>query len=80
MSPISYSDVFRINLERGYEEEIIPGAVVRTGQNLFPHFEVIAVLADKVWIRNLQTGAGHIARTNCLRLIERSPEPPDLTA
>lgn len=80
MSPISYSDVFAINFGRGYEEEIYPGAVVRTGQNLFPHFEVVAVLADKAWVRNLQTGADHIASTSCLRLIQQSRQEEALAA
>ena len=40
MSLSSYSDVFAINHDRDYDEEISPGDLVRTGPNLFPHFEV----------------------------------------
>ena len=32
----SYSDVFEISHERGYEEVIAVGDLVRTGPNFFP--------------------------------------------
>jgi hypothetical protein len=61
MSLSSYSDVFAIDHERGYDEEIAPGDLVRTGPNLFPHFEVLAVHGDKAWVRNTANGADHLA-------------------
>ena len=61
MSLSSYSDVFQISHERDYEEEIREGDLVRTGTNLFPHYEVIAVSGDKAWVRNVQNGADQLA-------------------
>lgn len=61
MSLSSYSDVFSINHDREYEEEIQVGDLVRTGPNFFPHFEVVAVHGDKAWVRNVQNGADHLA-------------------
>jgi hypothetical protein len=61
MSLSSYSDVFSITHDREYEEEIRAGDLVRTGVNLFPHFEVVAVHGDKAWVRNVTNGADHLA-------------------
>jgi hypothetical protein len=61
MSLSSYSDVFSITHDREYEEEIRAGDLVRTGVNLFPHFEVLAVHGDKAWVRNVTNGSDHLA-------------------
>jgi hypothetical protein len=61
MTLSSYSDVFSISHDRDYDEEIRPGDLVRTGANLFPHFEVVAVHGDKAWVRNVQNGSDHLA-------------------
>jgi len=65
----SYSDVFAIDHERGYDEEIRPGDLVRTGVNLFPHFEVVAVHGDKAWVRNVVNGSDHLALVSRCRRI-----------
>ena len=70
MSLSSYSDVFSICHDREYEEHIQAGDLVRSGSNLFPHFEVIAVHGDKVWVRNVQNGADHLAPLSRCRKIE----------
>ncbi|WP_374472561.1 hypothetical protein [Phenylobacterium sp.] len=69
MSLSSYSDVFSISHEREYDEEIGVGDLVRTGPNLFPHFEVIAVHGDKAWVRNVVNGADHLALVSRCRKI-----------
>jgi hypothetical protein len=69
MTLSSYSDVFSIDHDRGYEEEIQAGDIVRTGPNLFPHFEVVAVHGDKAWVRNVQSGADHLALLSRCRKI-----------
>jgi hypothetical protein len=69
MSLSSYSDVFSISHERDYEEEISVGDLVRTGDNLFPHFEVLAVNGDKAWVRNVVNGADHLAMISRCRKI-----------
>jgi hypothetical protein len=57
----SYSDVFRIQHERDRAEEIRPGDQVRCGENLYPHFEVIAIDGDKAWLRNVIDRSDHLA-------------------
>lgn len=69
MAQVSYSDLFGIAHERGYDEVIVAGDMVRTGPNLFPHFTVIAVDGDKVWVRNVQTGADALADLDRCRKI-----------
>jgi len=73
----SYSDVFSIDHDRGYAEEIQPGDLVRTGSNLFPHFEVVAVHGDKAWVRNVQNGTDHLAILSRCRKIN-GPAAPTL--
>lgn len=68
--PLQFSDVFSISHEREYDEEIQAGDLVRSGPNLFPHFEVIAVSGDKAWVRDVQTGADHLALlSRCRRIL-----------
>lgn len=73
MSLSSYSDVFSINHEREYEEDIRAGDLVRTGPNLFPHFEVVAVHGEKAWVRNVQNGTDHLALVSRCRKINGQP-------
>lgn len=69
MTLSSYSDVFGIDHDRGFEEEIRAGDLVSTGPNLHPYFEVLAVNGDKAWVRNVQNGSDHLALvTRCRRL------------
>jgi hypothetical protein len=75
MTLSSYSDVFSISHERDYEEDIQVGDLVRTGPNLYPHFEVVAVHADKAWVRNVQNGSDHLAMlSRCRKINGQSPE------
>lgn len=69
MSLSSYSDVFSIRHDREYDEEIQIGDLVRSGPNLFPHFEVIALHGDTAWVRNVQNGANHLAPLSRCRKI-----------
>jgi hypothetical protein len=75
MSLSSYSDVFAIDHDRGYDEDIAAGDVVRTGPNLFPHFEVLAVHGDKAWVRNTANGSDHLALVSRCRKINGQPLP-----
>ena len=69
MSATSYSDVFDISHERGYDEEIQAGDLVRTGPNLFPHYTVIALHGETAWLRNVQNGAdGLTAISRCRKI------------
>lgn len=77
MSLSSYSDVFGITHERGYEEEILAGDLVCTGPNAYPYFEVIAVKGDKAWVRNIVNGADHLALTSRCRKVQ-APVPQNL--
>ena len=73
MVQVSYSDLFSIQHERDYEEDIRVGDLVRTGPNLFPHYEVIAVHGDKAWVRNVQTGLDGLTSVNRCRRINGAP-------
>lgn len=73
MSLSSYSDVFDISHERGYDEDITVGDLVRTGHNLYPHFEVLAVHGDKAWVRNVLNGSDHLALLSRCRKINGQP-------
>jgi hypothetical protein len=69
MRNLSYSDLYGIQHERGYEESIHVGDLVRTGPNLFPHFTVIAVDGDQAWIRNTDNGVdGITSLTRCRKI------------
>lgn len=65
----SYSDVFAISHERDGDEHIVAGDLVRTGANSFPHYEVIAVYGDKVWVRDVQYGSDGITSLSLCRKI-----------
>jgi hypothetical protein len=73
MSLSSYSDVFSISHDREYAEDIGVGDLVRTGVNLFPHFEVVAVHGDKAWVRNLSNGVDQLALVSRCRKINGQP-------
>ena len=73
MTLSSYSDVFAISHDREYDEVIQAGDLVRTGPNLHPHFEVVAVHGDKAWVRNLQNGSDHLALLSRCRKINGQP-------
>jgi hypothetical protein len=36
------------------------GDIVRTGENRYPHYEVIAVSGGRAWVRNVQYGDDHV--------------------
>jgi hypothetical protein len=67
VASVSYSDVFKIKLEREHDEDIQAGDLVRTGQNAFPHYEVIAIHGDKAWLRNVQNGQDAVTNLNRCR-------------
>ena len=73
MTTSSYSDVFAIDHDRSEDEEIEAGDLVRTGPNLYPHYTVIAVSGDKVWVRNVQTGVDGLTPITRCRKINGAP-------
>jgi hypothetical protein len=72
MTPFSYADAFSIEHERGPEEVIHEGDVVRTGPNLHPQFTVVAVSGDKAWLREVQSGADSIGLVERCRVVRRA--------
>jgi hypothetical protein len=45
------------------------GDVVRTGENFYPHYRVIAVADDRAWVRDVQCGTDHVVAINrCVRI------------
>ncbi len=73
MAQVSYSDVFAINHEREYDEDIQAGDMVRTGPNLHPHFTVVAISGDKAWVRNIETGVDGLTAISRCRKINGQP-------
>jgi hypothetical protein len=47
--------------------------MVRTGPNLYPHYTVIAVSGDKVWVRNVQTGVDGLTPISRCRKVNGAP-------
>jgi hypothetical protein len=62
----SVSDEAPLRLKAGY--------VVRTSENLFPHFRVIAVSGDRVWIRDVQSGTDHVAPINRCQIVQEDTD------
>ena len=56
-----FSDAFSIARKPGRQEHTRAGRIVGAGPGLFPLFEVIAVSDDEAWVRDVQTGADHLA-------------------
>lgn len=73
MAQLSYSDLYAINHDRDYDETIMIGDLVRTGPNLFPHFTVVAINGDKVWVRNTDNGADGLTPLSRCRKINGQP-------
>jgi hypothetical protein len=80
MTLSSYSDVFGVSHERDYDQEIRAGDLVVTGQNQHPRFEVLAVHGDKAWVRNVETGADHLALVSRCRHFAAAAEGLALAA
>ena len=68
---MSYSDLYDINHERDWHEDIVVGDLVRTGPNLYPHFTVVAVSDGTAWVRNTETGAQALTALNRCRRLEQ---------
>lgn len=69
MTLSSYSDVYGISHERDYDEDIVVGDLVRTGPNLHPDFEVLAIHGEKAWVRDVANGSDHLAMLSRCRRI-----------
>ena len=40
--------------------QVSAGDVVRTGENFHPYYQVVALTADRAWIRDTQHGTDHV--------------------
>ena len=70
MVKVSYSSLFGIDHVRQEHEDIAEGDLVRTGPNQFPRYRVIAVDAERVWVRNLDNGQDGVTDLNRCRKID----------
>ena len=60
-----------VGLPDGWAPDIEPGDIIRTGENLHPHYRVIAIYSDRAWVRDVQFGADHIVLVaNCRRVCD----------
>jgi hypothetical protein len=71
MQPCSYLDAFGVAAPPA-DEPVRCGDIVRTGLNVTPEFQVIAVHEDKVWLRDLCSGLDALT---ALRRCHRLPTP-----
>jgi hypothetical protein len=60
-------------LSGGSNMQIAVGDLVRTGQNIHPHYQVIAVNEDRAWIRDTQYGSDHVVPVDRCHQINASP-------
>jgi hypothetical protein len=58
---MSYLDVFDVQLPT-YEHDISPGDLVALGENAGPLYEVVAVRAEKAWVRGVIQGADFLVQ------------------
>ena len=49
--------------------QVAVGDLIRTGENFHPHYHVVAVTEDRVWIRDTQYGSDHIVPIDRCRRI-----------
>ena len=70
MSATSYLDAFDVSHDAAGGGAIHAGDVVRTGANLYPHYQVIAVSGETAWLRNVQTNADALIPLSRCRRIE----------
>ena len=49
-----------LKLDHPANDHIGPGDTIRTGENLYPQYRVIAIAADRAWVRDIQYGTDHI--------------------
>jgi hypothetical protein len=57
------------NLRGETSSHVVPGDLVRTGENFHPHYCVVAVSEDRAWIRDTQYGSDHIVPVDRCRRI-----------
>ncbi|HEX8233072.1 MAG TPA: hypothetical protein VF559_06995 [Caulobacteraceae bacterium] len=69
MLQISYTDLYEASVYEGPDEDIQPGDLVRTGANLYPHFQVVAVNNGTAWVRDVQTGRDGLTNVSRCRRI-----------
>lgn len=69
----SYMDVFSISSDRDHDESIQVGDIVRTGRNLYPHYNVICVDGEKAWVRNVANGVDGITNVALCRKVDGPP-------
>lgn len=66
---MSYLDVYNVPEHQAGDDVVGVGDLVRTSDNHFPHYRVIAIHQDKVWVRNVETGAdGLTTLTRCRKI------------
>jgi hypothetical protein len=47
-------------LSGGFALPIGPGDIIRRGENLHPHYRVIATSGPMAWVRDVQYGTDHV--------------------
>jgi hypothetical protein len=69
MLQVSYTDLMEISVQHQGDQDVQVGDLIRTGPNLYPHYNVIAIHGDKAWVRDVQTGMDGLTNlANCKRI------------
>lgn len=58
------------NLNGEPRPPIAVGDLVRTGENSYPQYQVIATSEDQAWVRDVQRGTDHVVPIGRCRKIE----------
>lgn len=68
---MKYCDVYAIELHRKEDEPEFfkVGDFIRTGLNRYPHFEILHIIDDRAWVRNVTNGQEQIAWLGIARRI-----------
>ena len=52
---------------------VVAGDLIRTGENRYPYYRVIAITHDRAWIRDVQHGTDHVVPIDLCQTLP-SPE------
>ena len=58
-----------LKLDRPANDQVGPGDTIRTGENLYPQYRVIAIAGNRAWVRDVQYGTDHIIAIEACRRI-----------
>jgi hypothetical protein len=58
-----------IDFTEGQTPGLCAGDLVRTGDNRYPHYEIVAISGNRAWIRDVQYDTDHVVPVEGLHRI-----------